>query len=300
MGIPRKQRTSKDRPCPKCGRQSWCYFLAAGDAVWCGRESHGGRPCKGGWIHKLDGATSAAPATRPPAAPVDRTAIAKFARDARRTCTTDQVRALAQELAVGPDALERLGAGWATWEQVEALDTRCNHRGLWTFPMSRPMDPRPAVVGVRVRTPDHKGKFSVTGSDGSGLFIPTGLQPRGLLIAPEGPTSTAALLTAGFAAVGRPNCRAGGAYLGQLCRRLRPATLVILGDNDLKDDGRWPGREGAEAVAAELEAAVADTRVVLPPDGVKDARDWLARDGPQGLRVGLWRAIEAAGCVATA
>ncbi|MDB5298030.1 MAG: hypothetical protein JWO31_4013, partial [Phycisphaerales bacterium] len=194
--------------------------------------------------------------------------------------------------------------GWATAAQMEAAGTACHADGLWTFPLR---DPDGSVVGIRVRTRSGK-KYAVTGSDGSGLFVPSGLTGITQLILPEGPTSAAALLTAGFAAAGRPNNAAGADQAVRLCRRLRPTRVVVLGDNDFKppDDkfpaGRWPGREGAESVATALRRAVPDVRVVLPPgpdhglgpDGVKDARAWLRRAGPSGLRLELSRAIGAA------
>src|SRR5690348_13336689 len=69
----------------------------------------------------------------------------------------------------------------------------------------------------------------------------------------------------------------------ELVRRLRPAVAAVVGDNDRRFDERlgrwrWPGMDGARSVAAGIRAAGAcrDVRVVMPPAGLKDARDWLA------------------------
>jgi len=303
MSIPREQRTSRSRPCPACGKAGWCYFLADGTAYWCGRMA-GGRPWKGGWIHKLEGATPiAAPRPTPRPQKVDRSALARLARDCRLAVADRQLSALARALCPRADAivgyaggLIRLGTGWLTADAAAAHDTACHADGLWTFPMSAGAllgNGHTDVVGIRVRS--HAGKkYSVTGSDGSALFLPSGLPRRSQLVLPEGPTSCAALLAAGFAAVGRPNNRLGAEHLRRLCRDLRPSRLVVLGDNDEKADGRWPGLEGAEEVATALAGAAARVDVVLPPPGVKDARDWLVRDGPAGFRDGLVEAIEAA------
>jgi hypothetical protein len=51
---------------------------------------------------------------------------------------------------------------------------------------------------------------------------------------------------------------------------------VVLGENDRKPDGRWPGREGAERVAARLRAGGVPALVRLPPPGAKDLRELVA------------------------
>ena len=85
------------------------------------------------------------------------------------------------------------------------------------------------------------------------------------------------MTAAGLPAVGRPSNNGGTATLAKLFADW-PADrgIVVVGENDRKKDGNWPGKAGAEAVArglaAKLRRAVA---VAYPPTGLKDVRDWL-------------------------
>jgi hypothetical protein len=66
--------------------------------------------------------------------------------------------------------------------------------------------------------------------------------------------------------------------------RHRPADVVIVADGD------EPGRRGSDHLASALLAYVPTVRVIVPPAGIKDARDWL-RAG--GTRHDVEQAIEA-------
>ncbi len=88
----------------------------------------------------------------------------------------------------------------------------------------------------------------------------------------EGMSDTAAALDLGFVAVGRPSNLAGLGYLKELVRG-RPC--IIIGENDQKSDGRWPGRQGLEA-AFETLKNTSQARKLMPPEGFKDLREWKA------------------------
>jgi DNA primase len=129
------------------------------------------------------------------------------------------------------------------------------------------------VVGIRLRRPDGF-KFAVQGGR-EGLFLPAtagdGYSP---LYVCEGPTDAAALLDMGFrSVVGRPSCTGGVKLLIELVRRRRPLEVVIVADGD------EPGRRGADNLASVLVAYASAVRVVAPPAGVKDVRDWLRAGG---------------------
>lgn len=66
-------------------------------------------------------------------------------------------------------------------------------------------------------------------------------------------------------------------------KRLRPSDVVVVGDGD------EPGREGAEQVASAL-AVSCSVRVIYPPEGTKDAREWKRRGA---IRADVEAAIEA-------
>jgi hypothetical protein len=103
----------------------------------------------------------------------------------------------------------------------------------------------------------------------------------------EGASDTAALLGAGINAIGRPSNSSGAQFAAQLVGKLPEGTpIIVMGENDQKPDGRWPGKEGAEKVAQEMANALPTYKVHIayPPDGVKDVRAWFA--GRSGVEVG--------------
>ena len=122
------------------------------------------------------------------------------------------------------------------------------------------------IVGIRLRL-DSGRKLAVRGGK-EGLFVPSDLKPRGRLMIGEGPTDTAALLDLGFQAVGRPSCSGGVRHAVALLQRLQPAEVVVVADAD------EPGQRGAEALAGRLLAYVPAARLITPPPGMKDARQW--------------------------
>ena len=78
-----------------------------------------------------------------------------------------------------------------------------------------------------------------------------------------------------MAAVGRPSCTGGVELLAELLNGV-DHDIIVVGENDAKPDGRWPGRNGAKEVAQKL-ADLLDRKVqwTLPPGGFKDVRDYL-------------------------
>lgn len=132
------------------------------------------------------------------------------------------------------------------------------------------------VVGIQERFPDG-AKRTIEGGR-RGLALVTGWRDRyGPVFVVEGASDTLALTATGLAAVGRPSNMGGTEHLVELFRDL-PAerVLVVVGENDPKPNGDWPGRAGAVQVAKAL-AGKLGRRVLwtLPPAGAKDVRAWL-------------------------
>jgi phage/plasmid primase-like uncharacterized protein len=127
------------------------------------------------------------------------------------------------------------------------------------------------ICGIRLRGADGR-KWAVKGSR-QGLFIPECLNNcADRLLICEGPTDTAALLDLGFDAVGRPSCNGGNrCVLGLVLSdgRLVPREVVIVADSD------EPGQRGAWKLATTLVAYVSRVRIIEPPGGIKDARQWV-------------------------
>jgi hypothetical protein len=152
----------------------------------------------------------------------------------------------------------RLGIGWS------------GELRAWSFPMT---DAAGTVLGIRLRGQDGS-KFAVRGGK-EGLFLPAGLPPEGgRRLVCEGPTDAAALVDMGFhSVVGRPSCIGGIKLVTELVRRRKTEEVVIVADGDV------PGRRGADSLASVLLVFVTVVRVIQPPDGIKDARDWLRAGG---------------------
>jgi hypothetical protein len=159
-----------------------------------------------------------------------------------------RLNSLACSLGVSAESFRRLRMGW-------------DGEGF-TFPMSNDFG---KIVGIRRRFPNGR-KVSAAGSR-TGLFIPTGLENTGTLLITEGPTDCAVALDLGFAAIGRPNCNSKMEMTVKGARGW--SEIVIIGDNDL------PGRNGAEKLADSLVLYCRSVKIVYPPDGIKDLRQWL-------------------------
>ncbi len=232
--------------------------------------------------------TPAAPAVGPTRPELDAETLEQLAQDARsyaEALTPELLQELAKLLGLPVSALQRFGVGW------------------------RPYDERPVPYGTAVGScwtiPEHDGRGRIVGisrryRNGEKRHLPGGR--RGLILAegwrelpgpiyvPEGFSDTAALVAAGYCAVGRPSATGGLDELAELlATEDRP--IVILGENDkhpADDDrkARWPGREGAEQICSGLAERLgrSDIKVMLPPDNHKDIRAFLAAEAREGHR----------------
>jgi DNA primase len=174
------------------------------------------------------------------------TDFSKLAAAYQRRVSERQVRYLGQSLGVTAASLKRLGVGF----DGEAF----------CFPMS---DERGNIIGIRRRLGNGK-KFCVTGSK-NGLFIPAGIEAAERIVLTEGPTDCAAALDLGWAAVGRPNC---DSKIPMTAAYVRRRGVVIVADRDSA------GRRGAQKLTEALVNSGSHVRIVLPPAGIKDLRQW--------------------------
>ncbi len=261
------QRVTKRRPCPVCGKPDWCLYAGSEDsptAAICARTESPRRTGEAGWLHVLrDDGPTWAPwrgtirlAVRMMSEPGNgKPDLDKLAADFRAGVRPEALDKLVVALGVSVESLRRLGVGWSAKNRA------------WSFPMHNAAGD---VLGIRLRLPGGK-KLAVRGGH-EGLFIPEGFDvARGLLLIAEGPTDTAALLHLGFNTVGRPSCTGGVKLLVKVVQQHRPSGVVIVADVDA------PGQRGAESLAAVLVAYCPMVRVITPPAGVKDAREWRRR-----------------------
>ncbi len=270
-------RAGPGRPCPVCGAESKGCSATADGLHFCRGDA---RP---GWRHLPDRSDTGfacyrrageRPATRPtPArsradAPPNWSEVAaRLARQLTATRRSELAGRLALPVA-GLDALPLIG-----------LDGATTAGGTFTFPE---VNAAGAVVGIIRRLPDGSKK-AMPGSK-RGLTVPAGWRDRpGPVLLVEGPSDVLALTAAGLAAVGRPSNTGGVTELAALLRDL-PADRrpVVVGENDQKADGQWPGRDGARQTARKLAAALGrPVAWAMTPAPAKDVRAWLtdpARD----------------------
>lgn len=262
-------RVTRSNPCPICGRPDWCLTTGATDspdAAICSRvESSKRVGTKGaGWLHKLrDDDGWRAPRVRSVKIDQSDDAVIDFAAGAlacEASLPDRKLYDLSRHLGVSMGSLRRLRIGWS------------HHDGAFTFPM---VDYQGKVRGIRLRGKDGS-KWSVSGGR-EGLFVPANFTANhvygaldSLLVICEGATDTAALLDLGFIAVGRPSCSGGVKLLVDMVNNWAPAEVVILAD---RDD---PGHRGAGHLALQLICLTPDgVRIVNPPAGIKDAREWI-------------------------
>lgn len=194
-----------------------------------------------------------------------------------------RLRQLAEGLGVPEASLRALGVGLRR-DQVRDGDTWVAGDECYTFPES---NGRGDVVGILRRYLDRqRDKKAVQGSK-RGLCIPSGFKEMtGPVHVVEGPTDVAALISVGRTAVGRPSAKGGVEHLAELLRD-DPREIIIVGENDRKADGSWPGREGAESVARQLARRLdREVKVALPPEPHKDLRALLnaTREGAPDVR----------------
>jgi hypothetical protein len=178
--------------------------------------------------------------------------------------TVQKLNTLAQQWHVNPETLTRLGVGFY------------NRDDAYTFPEN---DESGNVIGILKRNSE-TGEKRMFGGSKRGLSYPSNLDSadeRPIFI-PEGVSDTAVMLNLGLSAVGRPSATGGADHLAALLRdRPENLAIVVLGENDEKDDGTWPGRDGATKVAAKLQKQLGrSVKIAMPPVGHKDVRDYVS------------------------
>lgn len=267
-------RVTKAHPCSVCHRPDWCNYTADGRLAFCMRVPSAHQAKNGAYIHVLRDTRDTPP---PPPMPQPPPSVAALLFDAEHymrrldeVAERYDIDGLAVSLGVDVSALERLGTRYDVFSHAYA------------FPMR---DGDGNTVGVRLRDMDGK-KWAVRHSR-QGLFYELALDkavdamvqyapktPRCLFVC-EGPTDTAAVMTLGYAAVGRPSCMGCVEELRTLMARIDVYRLVVVSDNDeakRRPDGSvwYPGREGAMQMVRALQC---EYKTLMPP--TKDIRRWV-------------------------
>lgn len=253
----KRLRVSRRNPCPICGKPDWCLIARDGSDCICARIESQKRAGDAGWLHVLGEQVKVYRPTRRERKQETNQDI--FALFQKYTSNCKQPELLAEELGVSVSSLKDLQVGYSG--------------KAYSFPM---FSGNNRIIGIRLRA--GKRKWAVKGSK-AGLFVPVGRNLTSELWICEGPTDTAALLTLGFYAIGRPSCTGGVKHIQSYLCRTGKKDVYIMTDKDppkkLADGRTWrPGLDGALRLAKEIKSICGTVRAVRPLVG-KDIRQWL-------------------------
>ena len=282
-------RVNKRQPCAICEHDSWCSRSDDGAVAWCCRVKSD-KPVRtrtgvgDGWLHFL--------AERPKQAQLIR----------RRVCfksletNPPNLGHLSREMFTnGRKYLKHLaGPLGVTVTSLAAIGAGLSKDGFWAFPERNGKD---EICGIQYR--DENGrKWQHTGGH-RGLTIPANFaSTAGHIYIPEGASDTAALLSCGLRALGRPNNSGGAEQITEYVRHIWPwgeEQIIVLGERDQRDSPLckncgncnlcFPGVFGARTVSRALATWGLRVSIHLPPQGYKDVRTWVQRHGYDGKKL---------------
>lgn len=267
---------NRSRPCPVCGGNHKCSHGTDGLIV-CGRRS-GPQPgfvCLGTargdsqftlFRSENDPVIRDRERPQPPAAPprppVDWPHLAEKYRRNLTVALADELCCQLRLPRVALDSLPAIGYDGSAW----------------TFPEQ---DGDGRTIGIVRRFRDGSKK-AMPGSR-RGLTVPVRWRERDTpLFVVEGQSDTLALSLCAVSAIGRPsNCGAVDMLAVLLSDFPPDRPIVVLGENDQKPGGSWPGKDGAITVARQLaERLSRPVHWTLPPDSSKDIREWILTQNP--------------------
>jgi hypothetical protein len=207
----------------------------------------------------------AAPPSEPAVTPAEARALFE-----RYRCTKMGELYLADQLGINVAGIHRL---------CPALVPANNeHDGYWLLPER---NEHGVIIGLQRR--EYSGrKLQVPGTRrGLSFAVVQGdvMPLLNVVLIVEGFSDTAAGEGLGLWTVGRPSNMGGAAMLAPLLQhaaRRHDVRLLVVGENDQKPDGRWPGKDGAVTTARRLaESLGAPVCVAYPPSKHKDVRAWV-------------------------
>ena len=292
-----KRSCSKDHLCPVCEKDHGCVFFlddqGTPQTLICARQKTAPDPSVPGLEFRRDGGTGGvfavvAPelvtvpsAGHMPPAPTRDWAEAYASLAA--AMTSERRNELAGQLGVGPATLDRVPVGWASATQLAEL--RVGGDGWADSPPDgayafQEVDGDRRIIGISYR--DISGRKGFARGGQRGLYLPLDFDElTGLTYVVEGASDVLACLEMGMRVIGRPSNSGGADLIAELCK---DQDVVIVGENDRKDNGRWPGLDGARRVARRVRRqSKGDVVYALPPEGSKDVRDYLASAKSAGV-----------------
>jgi hypothetical protein len=250
-------RVTEQMPCPICKHTDWCCVTQNGEHALCQRAASNFPYGEAGYIHRLGEPVQVEIVRRAPKQPRWTSNEIRSISGACFVAANIHYRwSVARSLGVSEESLQRLEVGMGRTGEYA------------TFPMR---DAQLEYKGIRYRFSNGKKRSLKGGSEG--LFIPNNLGACRVLYIVEGPTDTAALLTMGLDAIGKPNCNGGTKFIVYFLATRPHTKVVIVSDNDAPDrQGRHAGQDGARKLAAVLRERVLAT---IMPRAHKDVREYL-------------------------
>jgi hypothetical protein len=277
-------RQGGDTTCPMCGKQDWCSQSPDGGAFDCKRGK--GQQVPAGFQYVKDSAQGViiklidqSLVVAPTAEAIQKANVDKL--------TTDQCNALheqylkdignraetlAKDLGVSRDSLSNLEVGYDI------------QRMCFTFP-ERDHDQN--IIGFATRGVDGK-KLCIKGSRRAATIPNCWDGGEGPIFLVEGASDVAACITMGMNVLGRPGAMPCDAFVhaaDELLGNIRDRKIIVVAEWDEKDNGDWPGKEGAIATANRLyELFGFPIYWSLPPQDEKDCRTYLNQHGADGAK----------------
>lgn len=307
----RYRTVSRSAPCPACGKPDWCAWNSKG-LLRCERTTESPanmrliKPVNSGGLFapasavrmgrtgRSDGSGGRNPNKSVPSG----VNWAEESQGLSANITSAALQTLAHKLGVTVESLQAIGCGWATQTDLHRFRAggadwgTAFPPGAYTFPER---DGNGTIVGLSLRASDGR-KGAPAGATGArrGLIIPSTMKsPTEPILVVEGASDVAAAHTLGLTAVGRPSASGGAEALSRL---LGSRQILVVGENDAKAHGGWPGRDGAERIASRLATSrKGEVAWCVPPGGQKDLRAWLADRVANGLALTDREACCAAG-----
>ncbi len=299
------ERVSAAQPCEVCGKPDWCS--RAGDLLLCARNLHDGiedftyvgltKDGASGMyrLEKTQGsiagngspvgmASDLSPSDTPCGTPdggLEEIDDGLDLEDLHARCTealtSERKQALADLLKLPPVVIGSLDIGWwaerDAWLRDEEPPRWANQPGCWSFPER---DASGKLVGLNLRFPFHdQSGHAVRSHVGRrGLTLPAGWREQSdPLVCVEGPSDVLAGRLIGLNCIGRPSNTGGGDLIAEACKGRK---LILLGENDRKNDGCWPGKDGVQVLRRKLNKAWGrPPHSAFPPGEAKDLRAWV-------------------------
>lgn len=249
-------RVGRGLPCHLCNKQSWCLIHRSGTWGICQRVPTDTTYGDAGWRYSIPEKIDVSAHADAPS----RVCPAEIEQEWKST----HVHAFDSVWARAPESYHALQY------EMERLEIKGVFRRPQqvTFPMR---DARGRLCGVQFRDLPSGRKWCLQGSR-LGLFLPHDWQSMDwqTTYICEGPTDTAAVLSLGCSAVGRPSSGTGSHLISKWLTNLTepPERIVIVADPDP------PGQLGAMMLAK-----VINPDIIATPLSHKDARECIMKGG---------------------